>query len=91
MLHGALCALPLGGRDELRGALCQTQTLLAPLLLLQEQLRASLPDASKVKLLSQNAYYVKGTLNILKIFIDFQLLSLQNFDILFRHSNWEEK
>lgn len=36
LLHGALCSLPLGGRDELRGSLADSQALLTPLLLLQE-------------------------------------------------------
>ena len=62
LLHGALCSLPMGGRDELRGSLAESQSLLTPLLLLQEQLRPNLPDTSKAKLLSQNAFYVKGGL-----------------------------
>lgn len=60
LLHGTLCTLPFGGRDELRTTLCMTETFLTPLLLLQEQLRPNLPVSSKVKLISQNAFYVKG-------------------------------
>ena len=63
LLHGTLCSLPLGGRDELRGSLSKSQALLTPLLLLQEQLRPNLPDASKAKLLSQNVYYLKGKID----------------------------
>jgi len=59
LLQGTLCTLPFHGRDELRTTLCMTESFLTPLILLQEQLRPNLPVSTKVKLISQNAFYVK--------------------------------
>ena len=50
LLHGTLCSLPIYIRNEFHDCLNQTESLLCPLLLLQEQLRSTLPPISKIKL-----------------------------------------
>jgi len=47
LLHGTLSSLPVSIRNEFHECLNQTESLLCPLLLLQEQLRSTLPISSK--------------------------------------------
>ena len=47
LLHGTLSSLPVSIRNEFHECINQTESLLCPLLLLQEQLRSTLPISSK--------------------------------------------
>ena len=60
LLHGTLCSLPIYIRNEFHDCLNQTESLLCPLLLLQEQLRSTLPPISKIKLVQQNTHLIRN-------------------------------